>query len=57
MCSSDLDLDALMQLCDRILVICDGKITGELKASEATKEKIGLLMGGKSEEREESSVV
>lgn len=51
------DLDVLMQLCDRILVICDGKITGELKASEATKEKIGLLMGGKSEEREEYRVV
>lgn len=51
------DLDVLMQLCDRILVICDGKITGELKAEDATKEKIGLLMGGKSMEREEASVV
>ncbi|KAJ48965.1 simple sugar transport system ATP-binding protein [Clostridium tetanomorphum] len=51
------DLDVLMQLSDRILVICDGKITGELNSSEATKEKIGLLMGGKSLEREESKVV
>lgn len=40
------DLDVLIELCDRIMVLCDGKITGILDAGNATKEKIGLLMAG-----------
>ena len=38
------DLDVLLELCDRILVIGSGKITGLVDARTATKEEIGLLM-------------
>ena len=48
------DLDVLVELCDRILVIGAGKITGVVDARTATKEEIGLLMtkttGGDSNE-------
>ena len=38
------DLDVLIELCDRILVIGSGRITGVVDARTATKEQIGLLM-------------
>ena len=38
------DLDVLLELCDRIMVIGSGKITGTVDARTATKEEIGLLM-------------
>ena len=38
------DLDVLLELCDRILVLCGGKISGIVDARTATKEEIGLLM-------------
>ena len=38
------DLDVLIELCDRILVIGSGKITGIVDGRTATKEEIGLLM-------------
>ncbi len=38
------DLDVLIDLCDRILVINSGKITGVVDARTAKKEEIGLLM-------------
>ncbi len=38
------DLDVLLELCDRILVIGGGKVTGIVDARTATKEEIGLLM-------------
>ena len=38
------DLDVLLALCDRILVINSGAITGLVDARTATKEEIGLLM-------------
>ena len=38
------DLDVLVGLCDRIMVVCAGKITGVLDARTTTKEEIGLLM-------------
>jgi simple sugar transport system ATP-binding protein len=38
------DLDVLLELCDRIMVIGSGKITGMVDARTATKEEIGLLM-------------
>ena len=44
------DLDVLLALCDRILVLCDGKVSGVVDARTSTKEEIGLLMtqvGGK----------
>ncbi len=47
------DLDVLMELADRILVLCDGQISGLVKTGEATKEEIGLMMthvGGGADE-------
>ncbi len=38
------DLDVLIELCDRILVLCGGKISGIVDARNITKEEIGLLM-------------
>ena len=34
----------LLELCDRILVINSGKVTGIVDARTATKEEIGLMM-------------
>lgn len=38
------DLDVLIELCDRILVIGSGSVTGIVDARTVTKEEIGLLM-------------
>ncbi|MBR2293665.1 MAG: ABC transporter ATP-binding protein [Clostridia bacterium] len=38
------DLDVLLDLCDRILVIGNGRITGVVDARTATKNEIGYLM-------------
>jgi simple sugar transport system ATP-binding protein len=38
------DLDVLLELCDRILVLCGGQVSGIVDAASATKEQIGLLM-------------
>ena len=38
------DLDVLLELCDRILVINSGAVTGVVDARTAKKEEIGLLM-------------
>lgn len=38
------DLDVLLELCDRILVIGSGRITGVVDGRTASKEQIGLLM-------------
>ena len=38
------DLDVLMALCDRIMVIASGKVTGIVEARSITKEELGLLM-------------
>ena len=40
------DLDEILSLCDRILVMYRGEMVGEVLAKEATKEQIGLLMAG-----------
>jgi len=45
------DLDELLALSDRLLVIYEGKIVGEMPASDATPERLGLLMSGHSEEQ------
>lgn len=42
------DLDVLMDLCDRIMVLCDGKVTGIVDASGVTKEQLGLMMAGET---------
>lgn len=44
------DLDVLIELCDRIIVVNSGRVTGIVDARETTKEELGLLMtksGGK----------
>ncbi len=38
------DLDVLLELCDRILVLCGGQVSGIVDAATTTKEEIGLLM-------------
>ncbi len=38
------DLDVLLELCDRILVLSSGSISGIVDAKSATKEELGLLM-------------
>ena len=38
------DLDVLLELCDRILVLCGGKISGIVDGRMAKKDEIGILM-------------
>lgn len=38
------DLDVLLELCDRILVLCGGQVSGIVDGRAATKEGIGLMM-------------
>jgi ABC-type uncharacterized transport system ATPase subunit len=40
------ELDEVMALSDRILVLYRGKIQGELNAATATEEEVGILMAG-----------
>ena len=40
------DLDVLLSLCDRLLVVAGGKIMGTVDARKARKEDIGLMMAG-----------
>ena len=44
------DLDELRSLCDRILVLFRGAITGGLPVAEATSERLGAMMTGESVE-------
>ena len=48
------ELDEILSLSDRILVMFDGRITGELKAAEADERKVGLLMAGVTRRRLEA---
>ncbi len=38
------DLDVLLALCDRIMVLCDGEVSGIVDARTATKSEIGFMM-------------
>ncbi len=38
------DLDVLLELCDRIMVLSSGKVTGILDAEKTNKEELGLMM-------------
>ena len=48
------DLDVLMELCDRIVILCEGRVSGIVDGRTADKNEIGLLMtrvgGGNSHE-------
>lgn len=49
------DLDVLLELCDRIMVIGSGRITGIVDARTATKDEIGLLMTKAKEDGKENN--
>lgn len=38
------DLDVLLELCDRIIVICHGQISGIVDGRKATKNEVGYMM-------------
>lgn len=38
------DLDVLLELCDRILVLCGGRLSGIVDGRSITKEEVGLMM-------------
>jgi simple sugar transport system ATP-binding protein len=38
------DLDVLLELCDRILVLCAGKVSGIVDGRTTSKNEVGLLM-------------
>ena len=40
------DLDVMMALCDKIMVLCHGKLMGVVHAHKVTKEDLGLMMTG-----------
>ncbi len=40
------DLDVLIELCDRIMVLCNGEVTGIVDADKVSKEQLGLMMAG-----------
>ena len=40
------DIDVMMALCDKIMVICHGKLMGVVNSNHTTKEEIGLMMTG-----------
>ncbi len=40
------DLDVMLALCDKIMVLCHGKNMGIVHASKTTKEELGLMMTG-----------
>lgn len=40
------DLDVMMALCDKIMVLCHGKVMGVVHADKTTKEDLGLMMTG-----------
>jgi general nucleoside transport system ATP-binding protein len=44
------ELDEIMSLADRIIVMFDGTITGEMPGTEANARRIGMLMAGIREE-------
>ena len=47
------DLDVLLELCDRILVLCGGKVSGIVSGRDADKREVGLMMtklGGSADE-------
>ncbi len=52
------DLDVLLEISDRIMVLCGGKVSGVVDAATATKEQIGLMMmhvGGMEDAVKEAS--
>ena len=44
------DLDEILALSDRLLVMYEGEVVGRMRAEEASAERLGLLMAGQREE-------
>ena len=38
------DLDVLLELCDRIVVLCDGKLSGIVDGRKTDKHEVGMMM-------------
>jgi ABC-type sugar transport system ATPase subunit len=38
------ELDEIMSVSDRIIVLCDGQITGRINASDADEKTLGMMM-------------
>lgn len=38
------DLDVLLELCDKILVLCGGKVSGIVNGRDADKREVGMMM-------------
>ena len=47
------DLDVMLALCDKIMVLCHGKMMGVVHAEKTTKEQLGLMMAGALDLEEE----
>ena len=47
------DLDVMLALCDKILVLCHGKVMGVVHADKTSKEQLGLMMTGSLDLTEE----
>lgn len=45
------DLDVLMEISDRLMVLCNGEITGIVNPADVSKEEVGLMMVRTSEEK------
>jgi ABC-type uncharacterized transport systems, ATPase components len=46
------DLDVLMEVSDRLMVLCGGKVSGIVEPKNVTKEDVGLMMIQVKEEEE-----
>ena len=49
------DLDELIEITDRIAVMFHGRLSQPLPTAQATREKLGLLMGGSGLEQKEAA--
>ena len=50
------DLDVILELCDRVMVFCRGKIMGIVDPQKVTKEQVGLMMSGRAVEEEKGGL-
>ncbi|MEG0935144.1 MAG: ABC transporter ATP-binding protein [Clostridia bacterium] len=40
------DLDVILELCDRVMVVCSGRVAGIADTRDVTKQQLGLMMTG-----------
>lgn len=50
------DLDVLLELCDQILVLCSGKVSGIIPGRGADKNKVGMMMTHLKKEDKHDSI-